>query len=75
MPAALEFTAHTTVDGLIVIPPGHPELIDADVRVSITRETRPRQSKRIFGRLRGKIDIAPDFDAGLPEDILSAVEK
>lgn len=30
--------------------------------------------RRVGGRLKGKIWIAPDFDAPLPEDILAAFE-
>ena len=38
--------------------------------VAITEE----KPKRRFGLLKGKMKIAKDFDAPLPEDILSAFE-
>jgi prevent-host-death family protein len=32
----------------------------------------PREKRRTFGRMRGKIMVADDFDAPLPDDLLAA---
>ena len=34
----------------------------------------PRQRKIEFGLLKGRIEVAPDFDAPLPGDILATFE-
>jgi len=34
----------------------------------------PRQRKIEFGLLKGRIEVAPDFDAPLPGDVLAAFE-
>jgi prevent-host-death family protein len=36
--------------------------------------TRRRNTPRTLGALRGKIKIAPDFDAPLPDDMLALFE-
>lgn len=34
-----------------------------------------KRNKRRFGRLKGKIKIAKDFDSQLPDDIINAFES
>lgn len=41
--------------------------------VRITRLTTPKRRIK-FGVLKGKIRVAPDFDAALPGDVLAAFE-
>lgn len=41
--------------------------------VRITALARPKRATR-FGVLKGKVKIAPDFDAPLPSDALAAFE-
>ena len=42
--------------------------------VRITRLEEPKRKIK-YGVLKGKVKIAPDFDAPLPEEILSTFEK
>ena len=42
--------------------------------VRITRLEEPKRKIK-FGVLKGKVKVAPDFDAPLPEEILSTFEK
>lgn len=42
--------------------------------VAILGPLKEEKISRRFGVLKGKIKIAPDFDAPLPEDVLSSFE-
>lgn len=42
--------------------------------VRITRLEEPKRKIK-YGVLKGKVKIAPDFDAPLPEEVLSTFEK
>ena len=42
--------------------------------VRITRLEEPKRKIK-FGILKGKVKVAPDFDAPLPEEILSTFER
>jgi prevent-host-death family protein len=42
--------------------------------VRITRLEEPKRKIK-YGVLKGKVKVAPDFDAPLPEEILSTFEK
>ena len=39
----------------------------------LTRLTKPKRKIR-FGLLKGKVKVAPDFDAPLPDEVLSGFE-
>ncbi len=57
--------------------------VSAGEEVIIARSGKPvarlvplveRPARRVLGTARGKVTIAPDFDAPLPDDILDAFE-
>ncbi|MGB9663081.1 MAG: type II toxin-antitoxin system Phd/YefM family antitoxin [Moorellaceae bacterium] len=53
------------------------EVIIAKAGVPVARlvPVTQKQGIRIAGSAKGKIMVAPDFDAALPEDILEAFEQ
>jgi prevent-host-death family protein len=70
-------TAKTTFSKLL-------DRVEHGQEITITRNGRPvaklvpastRRSPRPLGRLKGKIRIAADFDAPLPEELLSEFEN
>ena len=59
------------------IPAGEAELIVLFPAASAAEADRARRveaRRQMFGRLRGQITIADDFDAPLPEDVLRDFE-
>jgi hypothetical protein len=55
------------------VPTGSAEVI-VFMPGPAARSAKAEARKRMFGRLRGKATIADDFDAPLPEEILSDFE-
>jgi len=53
-------------DGSIHLPLP-PSLRDAPVRVTATLEAATSASRPVFGCLRGKVEMAPDFDEPLDD--------
>lgn len=58
------------------------ERVSRGEEVIITRRGRevarlvpPRPARRTFGMDRGVFEVPPDFDAPLPEDVLTAFEQ
>ncbi len=69
-------TAKTTLSQLLVRVSAGEEIILARGKLPVARLVpyEPAPARRQFGALRGKLSIAADFDAPLPEAELAAWE-
>jgi prevent-host-death family protein len=68
--------AKTNFSKLVDAAAGGEEIIIAKAGKPTARLVSMRREKvaRSFGRLKGKVRIAEDFDAPLPEDVIAAFE-
>lgn len=68
--------AKTHFSKLVDAAAGGEEIIIARAGKAAARlvPMQPAKIKRIFGRLKGKIKIAEDFDAPLSEDMIALFE-
>lgn len=70
------YDAKTRLSQLVDKAAGGEDVIVSRNGKPLVRITRLKEAKRQirFGVLKGKIRIAKDFDAPLPEDVLAAFE-
>jgi len=70
------FEAKTKLSKLIELAEQGQEIVIARAGKPVARLTRFEAEKNpiVFGLLKGKLHVADDFDAPLPEDILADFE-
>jgi len=68
--------AKTQLSRLVEDAAGGEDIVIARAGKPVARLTalEPSSAPRRFGMLKGKIEVADDFDAPLPDDLLAAFE-
>jgi prevent-host-death family protein len=76
MPTVNIHQAKTNFSKLVDAAAAGEEIIIAKAGKPVARlvQIQPAKAARRFGKLKGKIHIADDFDAPLPEDVIAAFE-
>jgi prevent-host-death family protein len=76
MPTFNIFEAKTQLSKLVEMAENGQEVIIARAGKPVVRVTKLEPVKRpiVFGLLKGKIHVADDFDAPLPDEILAEFE-
>jgi len=76
MPTVNIFEAKTNLSKLIEMAERGEEVVIARAGKPVVRLTKldPPKRKIVYGLLKGKIHVADDFDAPLPEDFLITPE-
>jgi prevent-host-death family protein len=76
MPTVNIFEAKTQLSKLIAMVESGEEVVIARAGKPVARLTKLDPAKRtiVYGLLKGKIHVADDFDAPLPDDILAEFE-
>lgn len=77
MPTVNIFEAKTQLSKLIELAEKGEDVVIARAGKPVVRLTKLEPSKKQirYGLLRGKLHVADDFDAPLPEDVLAAFEE